>query len=83
MKNVATVILMRKQYRHSIYNREYMSSHQREEGATAETFDDGKHYYVLFTFNGVTKAVEPEQARLYAEDLLRAADEAEAAQGTS
>lgn len=50
---------------------------ERDEGATVETFDEGKHYYVMFTFNGDTKALDPDEARAYARALLEAADEAE------
>ncbi|MFP1155103.1 hypothetical protein ACK280_23920 [Mycobacterium sherrisii] len=53
------------------------SGDERDEGATAETFDEGEHYVVMFTFNGDTKALDPDEARAYARDLLRAADEAE------
>lgn len=51
---------------------------EKQDGVTVETFDEGKHYNVMLTFKGDTGALDPDEARTYADDLLAAADEAEA-----
>jgi polyhydroxyalkanoate synthesis regulator phasin len=56
------------------------SGDEAEDGVVVQTFDDGEHYYVMLTFKGQTGALEPDEARAVAEDLLKAANEAESKQ---
>lgn len=54
------------------------SGDESEDGVSVKSFDEGKHHYVMLTFKGETGALDPDEARAFADDLSAAADEAEA-----
>lgn len=43
-----------------------------------KSYDNNQHYYVVFRLKGKGVALEPDDARDFAESLLAAADEADA-----